>query len=234
MLPAPGTRWTPEGREGVFTVRDVDLRRGVLLLGDDGSVVRAAAHDWPRGWVLVPGESEMEAGETERHPMRTFLVGGASGRHLDRIRGILAESGFALEQHVPGESGNRLPKPASDIEVIVVLVSHTGHALYWAAKEVGKARGLPVVLVESAGIREDLRTERARLRLGAWERMGAQEGPSEGWWTWDGETWVWTTPEPQVYAEDGVSPSGDALQADTGLSLAVVVVAVAAVFRSAV
>lgn len=176
----------------------------------------------------------MEAGETERHPMRTFLVGGATGRHLERIRTILAEQGFSLEQHVPGESGNRLPKPSSDIEVIVVLVSHTGHPMYWAAKETGKARGLPVVLVESAGIREDLRKERQRLGLGAWERMGA-DAPIEpdGWWTWDGLGWSWTTPSApsEGYLEEGAPVTESMSTVEAVVTVGLVAVAVGLVLH---
>lgn len=228
MLPTPGSRWSHPESGGVFTVADVDLRRGVLLLGDAGQApVRLAPYAWPGAWTLVPGESQGSDGLTERHRLRTLLLGGAEGQHLLRSRRILDEMGFRLIAHDPGSESRRLSPIGADIEVVVVIRSHFNHSAYQEAKKLTKERGLPMALVDSNGMKEALRLERERLKLGIWvptDAFGAPPPlpPADGWWTWGGAFWVWTTVEsagrPLGFSEDARAPgveggmdTGDAL-----------------------
>jgi hypothetical protein len=245
MLPTPGSRWFTETSGGTFTVGDVDIRRGVLLLGDLGQPpVRVAIYGWPGPWKLIPGESQEADGHIEYHRLRTMLLGGAEGRHLVRVRDILSEMGFELANHVPGYGPPNLPKIPSDIEIVVALVSHLGHPLYQDAKARCKASGLPMALAESGGLREDLRKERIRLGLRPWTKMGGIRYGSEdeaGWWTWHGGSWVWTTERtaqvdtPSALEEQAMAPASSSIQADpvdTLGSLGLLAVGLAALFGS--
>lgn len=239
MFPDPGSVWFRPERDGAFTVNNVDLKRGILLVGNTGQgVVRVPAHGWPGTWMLVPGESETPEGEVEHHAFRTFVAGGEEGRQHIRVRRILMEEGFDAEDHAPG-FGSRMPGALpKDTEVVVLLISHLGHDLYDLVKLLAQKRGLPILLASSNTLRTDLRKERERLGLAPKppERMGGLPMQSDGWWTYGPDGREWTTEASAILKEDeaayredsspavpSISPGEDGLAslALVGLGLAV-------------
>jgi hypothetical protein len=187
-LPEIGTQWT----NGLLTVRVVGAdKRGVKIVSDSGYQV-IAPYAWPGLFVPVMAETEPQG------MLRACLIGGAEGRHFERILDIAADRGIDIAMHTPGDKGfGGIP---DHTDLVITLASHLSHGVYDLTKAVCKARSIPLALVVSQGFGGSLDKELERLGIPnkmKKDNFGAvEEGSSRmTWTTWNGRVWVTTERE---------------------------------------
>lgn len=201
-LPDRGQVLTRDGQE--WTVVDLTSRY-VRLLGPSGTL-DVPVWDWPQGFQT---EEEFTI---EAPRIRAILVGGASGRHLDRLEAAAAQQGVDIVAHWPSDlrrvPSKRIP---GQIDLVVWLVSHLDHSMYDATKLMARDQGLPCASVPSQGFAGALQSELRRLGLSGGSGGGSYgtlpvARPAEGRYVWTGSTWTWQESLPQAAGRAQVAP----------------------------
>jgi hypothetical protein len=207
-LPDRGDVLTRDGQQ--WTVIDL-TNRHVRLLGDMGTR-DVPVWEWPQGFQPLGGQ-ESESGEAPR--IKALLIGGAAGKHLDRIEKIADDQGVDIAAHWPSNT-RKLPSQRIPvhIDLVIWLTSHIDHSTYYATKSMAESQGLPTAHVPSQGFGPNLAKELARLGLRRSEYGVLVAEPSQGRYEWTGSTWTWrevgdepvdrSTVGPIVQAPDGL------------------------------
>lgn len=174
----------------------IDLTtRYIKLLGETGTR-EIPTWDWPGQY-----RSESEAAQAERPPIRALLVGGAPGRHMDRLEDLAGRQGVDIVAHWPNSS-KRIPRGLpSNIDVVIILVSHIDHCVSLNSTQMASKAGVTVLLVPSAGFEHSLASE-LRTKGVIKEGFGSEPLPvvDHGTYEWTGDVWTW---RPRSRGEDG-------------------------------
>lgn len=194
-LPAPGSQVQGLGQTWMVVAH---TRQGVLLQSlSSGESRTVPSWEWPPDWLERRG-----IGRRERPVFEAMLIGGASGRHAQRLIDQALPLGVRVEYHQPLEKKTKnLAQIPRGVDLVVFLRSHAGHGAYETYKPRAKARRIPLLLVDSAGFQEALRAQLEQFSSGGllpgaqpsdYERFGAEDGPTvPGWWEHNGSQWIW-------------------------------------------
>lgn len=220
--PRPGARYHCTETPGVDWTA-VNVRAGdALFVSDTGERRTVYRAQWPGPFSLVPGEDATGAGTTT-HAIEALLVGGAEGKHLDRIRRLAAEQNVHVYAHVSGDV-ERTGAIPGDVELVILLSSHMSHAHYNVYKENAKAAGLPFVSVYSNGFASELAAELIRIKGPGKESMGAMAAAvpiDDPYWEWMDGTWELHAPRPNGWTdEDQASPPSRVEGSNSGTAIA--------------
>jgi|GEM_PF-6143823 len=209
-----------------WTVVDLTTRY-VRLLGDRGTL-DVPIWRWPDGYSAVAAAEE----EGEGRPIRALLVGGESGRHLDRIEELARAQGVDIVMHWPMDM-RRLPSKQipGHVELVIWLVSHMGHSAYDASKRMASGQGISTAHVPSAGFESALSAELDRLGLRRTPRFSGQyempvATPAQGRYVWTGTTWSWQDAEESPVVADGGGSGGGGEDVVAGILSLVALLAV--------
>jgi hypothetical protein len=171
-------------------------------------------------WPPADIEYLAEAGAlVDDKAVQAMIVGGAGGRHWQRLFRICGQLGVHALDHVPEDKLRRAPANIRpDVELLIVLVSHGGHAGTDRFIKAAKLARVPYVLVPSQGFKRVLGEyliEHQELFQGL--RSGAP--PVNWWWEWTDQGW-----ELMTFDEQSVEDNS------TGSLIAAGLAAAAAVF----
>jgi len=187
-IPDIGTMWVHAQSQRLYRVLHVDPQR--VLLQGDVQTMKIPLYDWP-------GQLEpfIEAGHEEEAPVITaLLVGGSEGHHFDRIWDQAADLGVDIDYHWAGDL-KRLPsKLPSDIQLVIVLVSHLSHSMYDATKLMAKSHATPLARVPSSGFKPSLQLELSKLGFEGYGATYRKRPTRDGHYSWTGSTYEWREP----------------------------------------
>lgn len=181
-VPEIGSEWrsSKTGR----TYRVIHAEPGRVLLQGDVQTVTVPHYEWPGIYRPM-----IDASEDTDQTITALLVGGAEGRHFERLWDQAAELGVEMKYHWGGKL-KRVPDSLPiDINLVIFLSSHIGHAAQDATKNMAKGV-VPIAHAPSGGFKHYLEAELDKL---GFERFGATptiRRPS-GHYSWEGRAYVW-------------------------------------------
>lgn len=197
-LPDRGETFSRGGDEYVV----VNLTREFVRLVGPSGTVDVPLWSWPADF-----RSTRATDEEEGRPLTALLIGGESGRHLDRLEKIASSLGVDIAVHWP-YSLRKLPSKSLpvNIDLVIYLVSHMGHQTYEATKPMVKSQGIPAALTTSAGFETTLRDELERLGLLRSSFKGEYllpvSAPAEGRYVWQNGIYTYVEAEPEPITDD--------------------------------
>jgi hypothetical protein len=198
-----GTRWV---KDGVGYRLNAITMYGAMLCPEDGAdAVFVQLYDWPGGFR----QDKLDTPQPGKRVWRAMMVGGESGKWLGKLVKLASERRVDLHYHQPGYSRKYAEVP-SDVEVLVLLVSHMGHGALSHYKQIVASRKIPLIMVQSRGFAQEIEDQMKRIlgeRYGA-DRYGLSDAALkiQGYWTFnvDTDSWDWIdlcgeeVPEPVV------------------------------------
>lgn len=233
--PAPGSQLREVGtsRSGVTWYVIAHTRAGILMQSNVGGSKTIPYYQWPVPWL----EDELQKGAPP--VLMAMLVGGAPGQHFERIWDHASDLNVDIDYHVPVDQkhqrATRVPPIPQGVDVLILLVSHMSHTIYYHYKKLAGEAGVPLISLTSKGFKPQLEVGMRRLIEGGHlpnvlqEQYGAVPRiRRKGWWEASGTKWVWREAGNRQIARDQPSSGGSEEAAPWGL-VALVLSIIAAV-----